>query len=743
MPARSPRFPSHRAAIAAAALLVCGGAAAQRVSIEVITPVGSGNSFANAISDSGYVVGYRSPSGTAYGYLRRPDGSIVALEGGALSTRPVAVNEAGTAVGNRYDGVTFGGAVWGTNGALQSTTAGLDYAGINAAGQLAGTNTSTGSAITQVPGLAPVTLPTLGAGFSSATAINNSGWAVGESASRAALWRPGVAALNLGLFAGGSFSAATAVNNLGQVVGYGDSSTSFYSSFIWDSSSGLRNLGSLPGGDITAATGMNDAGQVVGQWGAFGVYNPNGFIWTADRGIVDITQIVGPAFFVREANDINNHAQIAVNGSGTLTGGTYRGGILTLHPDWKGGSGRWEDGNRWDWGGTGVAAARVDHMHDVVINPGVAVTVTGALSGRARSLEIGGNPSALTTFDLAGGTTTVSQQTTVQAGGVLRGRGTLAADATGGWLVVNAGGRVQVDAGQRMQIATYDWSHAGLARVQGTAGALAQLEVSGYTYLAPGARLQLTYGDALFNNFAYNAGEISLQDSSIAFGGALYQDSAGRLLVSFGRSSVDGFIDSKGLVVVSNGAEATFYGAVNNNGELRISAGGAANFFGLVSGSGAITGGGEARFEGGLSLGSSPGLVTVNPNVTIGFASAVLMELGGTTPGFGDDHHDKIVFNGDVTLQGGPLNVVWWNGFQGLAGDEFDLFDWNGGLVGSFGAVNLPVLSAGLAWDTGDLYQGGSISITAVPEPGTWGMLFAGLSALGFVVRRRAARLSR
>lgn len=42
-----------------------------------------------------------------------------------------------------------------------------------------------------------------------------------------------------------------------------------------------------------------------------------------------------------------------------------------------------------------------------------------------------------------------------------------------------------------------------------------------------------------------------------------------------------------------------------------------------------------------------------------------------------------------VTLEGGPLNVVWWNDFHGQAGDSFNLFDFNGELAGRFGSPHV------------------------------------------------------
>ncbi len=119
---------------------------------------------------------------------------------------------------------------------------------------------------------------------------------------------------------------------------------------------------------------------------------------------------------------------------------------------------------------------------------------------------------------------------------------------------------------------------------------------------------------------------------------------AGTLAVSFGRSTVAGALVNSGLIVVSNGAQATFLDA--------------------------------------------------------------------------------------VAIEGGTLNVVWWSGFAGAAGDSFDLFDWNASVSGRFGSLVLPALADGLAWQTGDLYAGGTLSIAAVPEPAAWLLMLTGVGAL-------------
>ena len=46
-------------------------------------------------------------------------------------------------------------------------------------------------------------------------------------------------------------------------------------------------------------------------------------------------------------------------------------------------------------------------------------------------------------------------------------------------------------------------------------------------------------------------------------------------------------------------------------------------------------------------------------------------------------------------------------------------------------------LAAGATLDLSQLYTNGTLSVVAVPEPGTWLMLMAGLAGLGAVTRGR------
>lgn len=193
--------------------------------------------------------------------------------------------------------------------------------------------------------------------------------------------------------------------------------------------------------------------------------------------------------------------------------------------------------------------------------------------------------------------------------------------------------------------------------------------------------------------------------------------------------------EKDGTIVVSGGSTLTFYDDVVHNGaEIRASAGSNAVFFGAVSGAGSYTGGGNFFFEGDLRPGNSPAITSVTGNATLGTESLEI-EIAGLIAGL---EHDALRVSGDLTLLGGTLDVLFLPSFMAEAGDSFDLLDF-ATLYGSFSALNLPVLTNGLVWDSSQLYATGTLSVQVVPEPATWALLLGGLLLLGGISTRRRA----
>ena len=117
-----------------------------------------------------------------------------------------------------------------------------------------------------------------------------------------------------------------------------------------------------------------------------------------------------------------------------------------------------------------------------------------------------------------------------------------------------------------------------------------------------------------------------------------------------------------------------------------------------------------------------PAVITLQPQLVFESSNVLTMEIGGRTPGPGtpvDNGYDKLIFTSLATPQvtwGGTLNVGFINSFAPVAGDVFDLFDFDAARdAGTFATLNLPVLNLGLLWNAGDLYTDGTLRVALDP----------------------------
>lgn len=146
-----------------------------------------------------------------------------------------------------------------------------------------------------------------------------------------------------------------------------------------------------------------------------------------------------------------------------------------------------------------------------------------------------------------------------------------------------------------------------------------------------------------------------------------------------------------------------------------------------LGGSGVIGGNVTVDDGGILSPGNSPGLLTIEGDLTLSDLSILLMQIGGAGTGL----FDQLAVGG-LFLADGTLNLQLIGGYMPNPGDSFLLFTGGGFDVGEFTQI-LTNLGDGLTWDTSQLDSTGRI--TAVPEPTTVALVALGCGI--FLLRKR------
>jgi ArsR family transcriptional regulator len=145
---------------------------------------------------------------------------------------------------------------------------------------------------------------------------------------------------------------------------------------------------------------------------------------------------------------------------------------------------------------------------------------------------------------------------------------------------------------------------------------------------------------------------------------------------------------------------------------------------------------GDFTVHGIFAPGTSPADSLLDGTLTVASDGTLEMELGGYAVG---TEYDRLTVTGLASLDG-LLDIVFLDNFAATNGASFDLFNWDGGVSGTFSAISTTALETGQYWDTSELYTTGQLSV--IPEPGSVGLLGLGSGILLFTRRHRRRRKS-
>jgi autotransporter-associated beta strand protein len=306
------------------------------------------------------------------------------------------------------------------------------------------------------------------------------------------------------------------------------------------------------------------------------------------------------------------------------------------------------------------------------------------------------------------------------------------------------------------------------ANVTGSVGA-ANIVLFGPGRVAVNANNALTSStNVLFNGIGGVGGVLELNGHSTTVGKIESENGGGTIRnstdaatltvsISSGRSTYEGIIEdgSAALAIVKEGlGELELTGGGNSySGGTTINAGtlivnnvegsatGSGNVLvganGTLAGSGII--GGSVTVQGKLSPGNSPGLLSIEGDLTLASGSVTTMQIAVFDP---DTAFDQIWVGGTLNY-GGTLNIVLENSGNGL----FDLFNFNVLGASSFSAVTVSGYSltrndhlwTGAIGESEFTFDELSGEFLAVPEPSIYALMALGISAIVFVRRRKVS----
>jgi hypothetical protein len=467
--------------------------------------------------------------------------------------------------------------------------------------------------------------------------------------------------------------------------------------------------------DITGAGGLT-----IGSGGALGssVVVPSG----ASLNVANATQILNGASLNVNGGSfssltLDNFVSVTSNGSFVgaqqivnHAGGTIdiTGGVFST-PFMQNAGSLVQDGGAISIGAFGLLNNSGSYFY---IGQNKAATVNGP-SINAGEIQLGGASALLT------------------GSGTLDNTGLLHGDGVIGNAVNNdAGGEIRAEAGKRIKLTGTSGTNAGNINLQGGTAEFSQpLTIANGGQVNGQGNLIVAVGS--------NTGLGANQSS--AFG----LSDNGTIQFSGGNTNIYGSVNLPGtynggvftgpgtgkLLIGAGAITVSFYGDVWNNGNLfRTQPGSYAVFFGTVHGASSFSGGGTVDFEGVHQVGNSPAVIGIGGNAIYGVASALDINIGGTTPGNGANNYAQVNVAGSATL-GGTLNLLPYNGFVPVSGDKFTVMTY-GSSSGTFSSIDGTSPAPGLTYSA--VYLPTSLVImTTTNGDKTWGVDASGNSSLG------------
>jgi hypothetical protein len=470
--------------------------------------------------------------------------------------------------------------------------------------------------------------------------------------------------------------------------------------------------------DITGAGGLT-----IGSGGALGssftlgagsnlnVAGPT--IWSSSTA----TLTVNGGTFSTNSN-LQSFGSITTNGSFTVAQQVFNYSGATL--DVTGGS---------------FTAGYFDNFGSLVLDAGTMTINSGALTNNSGAyFYIGPNKTAVLNsastnageIQLGGASALLTGPGSLANTGLIHGDGVIANAVTN-----NAGGEIRAESGRRIKLSGANGPDAGNINLQGGTAEFSQpLTIASTGQINSQGNLIVPVG----SNTGIGANQSSV--FGLADNGAI-QFSGGNTNI-YGSVNLPGVTNMLGTItgpgtgklLIGAGANTvSFYGDVWNNGNLfRTATGSYAVFFGTVHGASSFSGGGTVDFEGTHQVGNSPAVIGIGGNAIYGVASALDINLGGTTPGNGANNYAQVNVAAGANLSG-TLNLIPYNGFVPVSGDKFTVMTY-ASESGTFSSLTGTSPAPGLTYSA--VYLPTSLVIlTTTSGDKTWGVDASGNASVG------------